>query len=812
MARICKITIPDHVNVLISGLDSSTKKKLGDRLKWRFPGCYHTPKYKLGIWDGYISLFKSGWTYLNLLSDDVLEIIANAGYEFNIVDNRNTNHCDVEPITKDLFSEYKIKDKIVTLRDYQVEAVNKIVDNPCGIFVMGTGCHAKGTKVVKYDGSFINVEQVQRNDILMGPDSKPRKVLRTITGEGRMYKIIPTRGGKPFVVNGDHILSLKKTAKYKGQKVAGSIISVSVEDYIKWSNKQKHFHKLWRPESISFDESTSQLKIDPYFLGLWLGDGHDCCPTITTMDDEIVEHVNTIAKNNSLLVRKQSYQNNKSSSYHIYSDKRHGTYNNILTQQLRSYDLYRNKHIPLEYKTASIEDRRSLLAGIIDSDGYVYKKCVEITQKRKQLAYDIAFVCRSLGIYVSLTIKTINDVDYYRLSLSGDMSNIPTHLPRKQIEPRIQKKNPLVSGFKVEYIGHSDYYGFELDQDHLYLDDQFIVHHNSGKTLTTAAAASRFKNYGKIIVIVPTIDLVQQTAKTFRDVGLDTGEFYSDEKIVKNYTISTWQSLTNYPEILEGCSCMIADECHEYTAQEVFELLTVSGKHVPHRYGFTGTLPKDDLGLNQLQAALGPVLFEKSTYELQQEGFLSECHITVVQTQEDVKNVGNYQAEQKYLSEHPDRTELISNLIKDISTTGNTLVLVQHTKYGEKLESMIENSVFMAGSGKNKVKSKDRHIQYEKMNSGDNQVVICTYGIASTGIDIPRIYNLVIIEVGKSFTKVIQSIGRSLRKTDDKDFANVYDICATTKFSNRHRIQRKKFYNEAKYPYSMEKIAYEVSD
>jgi superfamily II DNA or RNA helicase len=117
-------------------------------------------------------------------------------------------------------------------------------------------------------------------------------------------------------------------------------------------------------------------------------------------------------------------------------------------------------------------------------------------------------------------------------------------------------------------------------------------------------------------------------------------------------------------------------------------------------------------------------------------------------------------------------------------------------------EKLGNESVFISGA----VKSADRREQYDEVQTADNKVIIATYGVASVGIDMPRIFNLVLIEPGKSFVRVIQSIGRGIRKAKDKDFVQVWDITSSAKFSKRHLTERKKFYNEARYPYTIEKV------
>ena len=138
-------------------------------------------------------------------------------------------------------------------------------------------------------------------------------------------------------------------------------------------------------------------------------------------------------------------------------------------------------------------------------------------------------------------------------------------------------------------------------------------------------------------------------------------------------------------------------------------------------------------------------------------------------------------------------------------TEGNTLVLVDRINAGHALVERLDDAVFVSGG----MKVVDRKEEYDDVATSTNKIIVATYGVASTGINIPRIFNLVLIEPGKSFVRVIQSIGRGIRKAEDKDNVQIWDITSSCKFAKRHLGARKKFYKEANYPYNIEKINYE---
>lgn len=340
----------------------------------------------------------------------------------------------------------------------------------------------------------------------------------------------------------------------------------------------------------------------------------------------------------------------------------------------------------------------------------------------------------------------------------------------------------------------------------------------AGKTLITAALSFSIENYGRSIVIVPNKSLVVQTEADYRNLGLDVGVYFGDKKeLGKTHTICTWQSILNIikntknsesdkttvAEFMEKVVCVICDEVHTAKADSLKSMLSGIMSHVPIRWGLTGTIPKDKFAAMALEVCIGPVINKLEAKTLQDQGVLSNCQVNIVQTIDHVE-YRDYQSELKYLLTNKKRLEVIGKLVTAISATGNTLVLVDRVQAGNELLEIITNSVFVSGD----TKLKDRKQEYDQIADSDSKVIIATYGVASTGLNIPRIFNLVLVESGKSFTRVIQSIGRGLRTAKDKDFVTIYDITSTAKFSKRHLSERKKFYKEVQYPFTQEKLEY----
>ncbi len=342
----------------------------------------------------------------------------------------------------------------------------------------------------------------------------------------------------------------------------------------------------------------------------------------------------------------------------------------------------------------------------------------------------------------------------------------------------------------------------------------------SGKTLVTAALSKILEQYGRTIVIVPSKDLVGQTEQDYINLGLDVGVFFGERKEYgKTHTICTWQSLNSLmkqgkknieddffsiQEFLHDVVGFISDETHGSKAAAMRALLGGVMAKIPIRWGVTGTFPKDPHDQLIIKTLLGDVIGSLPSAELREQGVLSQCDIIIKQLQ-DVKEFKNYASELKYLVTDYDRMSFIASIIKPITQTGNTLILVDRIAAGKLLLEFLPDAVFIEGA----VSTEDRKAQYKDVATSTNKIIIATSKTASVGINIPRIFNLVMIESGKSFIKVIQSIGRALRKANDKNHSNIYDITSSCKFSKRHLAARKSFYKEEKLPFTIEKIIWQ---
>ena len=342
-------------------------------------------------------------------------------------------------------------------------------------------CLGRGTPVMMFDGSIKAVEQVVAGELLMGPDSKPRTVLSTTTGVGPLYKVTQNNGDD-FVCNDAHILSLQKTGAPSRNEVGGEPIFITAEEYCKKPAGWKHRHKGWKT-GVEFPPQA--VPIDPYWVGLWLGDGTSRIATITVAekDTEIAAWLDQWAKDTQMFVRKEPGQG--CSNWHFTCRQGSGDGENKIKNMLRDLNLLQNKHIPQAYWKNSESIRLQLLAGLIDSDGY---KCVsgsvQFTNVNKRLAEDVLRLSRSLGFRTTFAegTKGIKRIGYkvkaYTVTIGGTLSRIPSRLVRKQGHDNPQKRS-LRYGIKVQPIGDGEYFGFTIDGDRQFLLGDYTVTHNT---------------------------------------------------------------------------------------------------------------------------------------------------------------------------------------------------------------------------------------------------------------------------------------------------------------------------------------------
>lgn len=339
-------------------------------------------------------------------------------------------------------------------------------------------CLGINTPILMYDGSIKTVQEIKTNDLLMGDDSTPRKVLNTNTGFGPLHEIIPIKGDK-WICNDIHTMTIHHEVKKK-------IIDIPLNEinYPKYSNGNYRYARL-QATGVEFPEV--KVNIDPYLLGLWLGDGkkENGTPTIFVHVSEkpIIEYLSN-TKYSNITPKFNEYQKNL---YNVdLTIPNHCGEKNILREEFKTcLNSDGSFSIPKNYLINSRKNRLNLFAGIIDTDGHNHGKCYEIITKYKSFANDLLFLAKSLGFaaYISEKIGTIKSIKftgkYWRIMINGSFEDVPCLLKRKICQPRKQIKSVLRTGFKNKYIGKGNYYGFTLDGNGRFLLGDFTITHNT---------------------------------------------------------------------------------------------------------------------------------------------------------------------------------------------------------------------------------------------------------------------------------------------------------------------------------------------
>lgn len=351
-------------------------------------------------------------------------------------------------------------------------------------------CLGKGTKVLMFDGTLKRVEDVAVGDLLMGDDSTPRKVLSLARGREEMYWVRQNKG-LDYRVNKSHILSLKRS-RNEGKHRHGDLLNMEISEYIKKSEKFKSNYKGYKV-AVEFDQKA--VPVEPYFLGLWLGDGRRSDVRIATQDHEVVSYLEGYAER--LGKKLKCYEGQEKCPMYAITNHHEDGKKESLQAKLREMNLIDNKHIPHDYLANSKEQRLELLAGLIDSDGYYDDKfhVMEVVQNFEALARQIKFVADSLGFRASLKKKKASikareyEKEVYRVRIVGNLEIIPTRIARKKARALISKRDHRHTGIKVEYDKVDEYYGFVLDGNHLFLLEDMTVTHNTALVLNMALRA-----------------------------------------------------------------------------------------------------------------------------------------------------------------------------------------------------------------------------------------------------------------------------------------------------------------------------------
>lgn len=690
-------------------------------------------------------------------------------------------------------------------RQYQTDAVDSIftwfnaqTGNP--LVVAPTGCHAEGTQIMMSTGRSRSVEYIRPGDTVMGPDSLPRLVLNLCRGRQEMYRIT-CKDGESFVVNKDHVLNLYRTMD--GTKFQGTYTNITVGEYLTKSNTFKHIHKMHRTD---IQLPHTEQPMDPYILGLMLGDG--CCNQLTPLftkpkcgaSDAICQYAEALGCKVTIKEKRGCC------SFSITDPRCAGRRKeeNAFRKQMKESGIYgmvaENKCIPHAYKYTAKYARWLVLAGLLDTDGHTdKKKCFDYISKSKQLSKDVQWVARSLGLSATFTAcekscQTGARGTYYRVCISGDTHLIPTL--DKVCTERKQKKNPLVSGFKVESIGEGDFYGFTLSGDHLYLTDDFYVHHNSGKShilsLFIKQALAAFP-LTRFCLLSHVKELLQQDAEKiimhnpgvnlgFLSAGLGRKQF--SQKVL----VAGIQTAHKHADKVGHVDLVLVDEAH-----------LISDKDDSMYRSFLGDLMRINpcvkvIGLTATPYRLGSGLlygkdysyFHGICYEIPISLLIEQGHLCRVTGRRGVTHVdlstvhtrgGEYVEKelQQAFDQDPITEAIVGEVVPAAEHSAGVLIFSSGVNHAHHLAEAIRHATgerVEVISGKSNKKEREQIIADYKARKFR---WLINYGVLTTGFDAPHIDLLVLCRATKSTGLYVQIIGRGMRVSPGKDKCVVLD-------------------------------------
>jgi superfamily II DNA or RNA helicase len=680
----------------------------------------------------------------------------------------------------------------IRLRPYQEQAIKGIqekfksgIKKVVLVACMGAGKSCcKDTPILMYDGSVKMVQDIVQGDIVMGDDSTPRNVLSTSVGVEPCYEITPIKGMK-WRCNESHILTLKKYKKIpskEGVKYTSEIIDINLKDYLLLTKYQKYILKQIR---VPVNFNKLDLNIDPYFLGVWLGDG-DCAKiSVTNPDIEIRDYINEFSSVNSFTF-KEKFVTKNVICYRFNFNK---TENIKLYEAFNRYNLINNKHIPKDFLVNSRDNRLKLLAGLLDTDGHYHHHhgYYEITTKYKQLKDDICFLAGSLGYSPTWTYgeKQIKSIAfkgmYYRIMISGDMIDLPLLIHRKKPQPRKQKKDVLCTGFSVNPIGDQEYFGIELDGNHRFLLGDFTVTHNT--VIASKMIKMALENNTRVLFLAHRKELIMQCYNKLKQFGVEAGIIMAGVKENRSLKVQVASIQTLSRRELPLAKLLIIDECHNSISKTYLDLLRRYEEEQNSFFcGLTATpfrlSKKEYLGL-----FYEDFVYPISTEELIKQEFLVPTRVfassRIVSTH--FKKRGEDYDEKELLKAFDTddlRTNLLNNIIAHIGNR-KTIIFCCNVEHSIKTTQFLRDNGYTAehADGTTDPITRDRLIR--EFREGKFQF-LSNINIFSEGLDVPEISAVILNLATASKVKYLQAAGRGLRLAENKKDCIILDFADNT--------------------------------
>ena len=722
------------------------------------------------------------------------------------------------------------------IKDETYDILNRTRSVLISLFCGAGKCLAPDTPVLLWDGGIKKAKDVRVGDLLVGDDNSYRTVLSINNGREKMYKIHQNKGDD-YIVNESHILSLKVSQhkrhtwnsnqnsyvvmwfdfdkltmstksfsvhKYGTKEKAfeemelfkstipdDDVLDIEVKDYLKLSKRLKTQLKGFKT-GVNFPKQS--VFIDPYVLGAWLGDGDSNGRGFTNIDEECLSYFRKY-------IESIGCKMNQTPSDPIHYCISHDTLKskrNTFLDLIDFYNLRKNKHIPKDYLINDRQTRLELLAGLLDTDGYLYHNCCyEITQKRKNLSDNILYLVRSLGFNATQTEKIgrckykgkYSEGLYYKIIFSGEgTEQIPCKIPRKksskfgfpelapeEFSKRLINKNALMTRIEVEELNEGDYYGFEIDGNKRFLLGDFTVTHN---TIYSIFLASKLQY--KVMVLCHRVNLIDQWEYSIHKVCPDALVQVLDGKttfdpegdfFIMNVANVSKRKRNEFSSI----GILIVDEAHTICTENLSQsLFWFQPKYTIF---LTATPDRTDGKGKLLELYVGPERIERKLYRPFNAYVIHTGFKPTAKQNAQGRLDWNSVLESQSLNE--ERNDLIVDIIRYFRNR-NFLILCKRVDQSkillEKLKAYNEDVDMFTGTSK-------------KFNR-DSRILISTYSKTGVGFDHAKLDALIVaadVEEG-----IEQYVGRVFRREDVVPI--VFDLLDKMHTLFKHFITRRTLY------------------
>jgi superfamily II DNA or RNA helicase len=766
--------LSDNLNIL---------KFLHESMRFRERNYFHSRLYKQKIWDGYTEFFsKKTGKFLTGLLPEVLAALNHLNEPYEVTDNRKEFSFVTDKIDENFLGFG------LNLYDYQVDLTNSLLKNKRGIICAPTaaGKAQPLDSLIATPSGFVRMGDIKIGDLVLTPKGKKTRVIGVFPqGVKKIYKM-KFSNGDSVECCGDHLW--KVNALYDQWR--GKILTTNeIKKRLKCPNGANRFN-IETPKKLNFKKT--KLKIDPYVMGLLLGDGSFRSPGVVSfsnIDQEILEKVsNSLEKGYSLVY-------SGGCDYRITCGKRgKGTPKNPYVKYIKKLKLDKlyshEKFIPEKYKINNFKNRLSILQGLMDSDGYVSKDGrISFTTTSERLASDASWIIKSLGgiPYTKIATKKYTYKGESKLGKKAFTIHFclpeglcPFRLKRKKHRCKIKRhqlKNRTIC--EIEYVGKKECQCILVeDKEHLYITDNFVVTHNTNIMLSILKA---LPENCPTLILANKKSLVEQNYEEMIKFGFkNVGRLYGNYKNPDIFTCATVQSLHKMEPLLDKIKVIVVDEIHENMSKQPKKFLNkmkscsvrAAVSATPFKFG-----GKDLCQKWLVKGYFGPILKSKSaggvltTKHLQERGTLSKSICTFYPVREpDLKYEVYMDAVTRGIAENWQFHEMVVKLSNSLD--GRTLILVDRIAHGDMLSSMIPDALWVQG----KDDLETRKFVIEKLKTSKERVVgIATQQIFNAGINV-KTHNVINAAGGQADHQIIQRVGRGLRTADDKDILNYYDF------------------------------------